>query len=110
MFWASRMDGSGEVVQLGEEVDGDFGSYNIAGGFYSSGNLNGNVGVEAQTSGSNGSRIDFGVISRAIGTSNSPNIGVRGEAFNSPVQNVALEGDASGTGTSNLGLRYCSDF
>tara|TARA_R110002126_G_scaffold288548_1_gene442384 strand:- start:9265 stop:10863 length:1599 start_codon:yes stop_codon:yes gene_type:complete len=98
-------DGSGEVVQLGEEVDGDFGSYNIAGGFYSSGNLNGNVGVEAQTSGSNGSRIDFGVISRAIGTSNSPNIGVRGEAFNSPVQNVALEGDASGTGTSNLGLR-----
>ncbi len=97
-------DGSGEIVPLGEEVDGNFGSYNIAGGFYSSGNLNGNVGVEAQASGENGSRIDFGVIARAIGTGSSPNIGVRGEAFNSPEQNVALEGEASGS-TSNLGLR-----
>jgi len=98
-------EGSGEIVPLGEEVDGDFGSYNIAGGFYSQGNLNGNVGVEAQTSGSAGSRIDFGVIARAIGTGNSPNIGIRGEANNSPLQNVALEGDASGGGTKNLGLR-----
>ena len=100
----ARGDGSGEIVPLGEEVDFNFGSYNIAGGFYSSGNLNGNVGVEAQAAGENGSRIDFGVIARAIGTSNSPNIGVRGEAFNSPQQNVALEGEASGS-TYNLGLR-----
>ncbi len=98
-------DGNGSVVPLGEEVGNDYGSYNIAGGFYSSGNLNGNVGIEAQTSGSNGSRVDFGVISRAVGTGNSPNIGVRGEAFNSPMQNVAFEGDASGSGTQNLGLR-----
>tara|TARA_R110002096_G_scaffold326134_1_gene520024 strand:+ start:6325 stop:8664 length:2340 start_codon:yes stop_codon:yes gene_type:complete len=98
-------DGNGNIVPIGEEVEGDFGSYNIAGGFYSSGNLNGNVGVEAQTSGNNGSRADFGVISRAIGSGNSPNIGVRGEAFNSTVQNVAFEGDASGGGTKNLGLR-----
>ncbi len=98
-------DGNGSIVPIGDETEGDFGSYNIAGGFYSSGNLNGNVGVEAQTSGSNGSRVDFGVISRAIGSGNSPNIGVRGEAFNSPMQNVAFEGDASGEGTKNLGLR-----
>lgn len=104
-YGIAQGDGSGEIVPLGEEVGGNFGSFNIAGGFYSQGNLNGNVGVEAQASGDKGSRIDFGVISRAIGTSNSPNIGVRGEAFNSPVQNVALEGDASGTGTTNLGLR-----
>ncbi|MBO6572875.1 MAG: tail fiber domain-containing protein [Balneola sp.] len=103
-FGIARGDGSGEIVPLGEEVDFNFGSYNIAGGFYSSGNLNGNVGVEAQASGENGSRIDFGVISRAIGTGNSPNIGVRAEAFNSPEQNVALEGEANGS-TSNLGLR-----
>jgi len=98
-------DGSGEIVPLGQEADGNFGSYNIAGGFYAQGNLNGNIGVEAQASGNKGSRIDFGVLGRALGSSNSPNIGIRAEAFNSPVQNVALEGDASGEGTSNLGLR-----
>lgn len=98
-------DGSGNIVPLGEEVDGDFGSYNIAGGFYSQGNLNGNVGVEAQASGSIGERVDFGLIARAIGSANSPNVGVRGEANNSPVFNTAIEGDASGTGTKNLGLR-----
>lgn len=100
----ARGEGSGEIVPLGEEVDFNFGSYNIAGGFYSRGNLNGNVGVEAEASGDVGSRIDFGVIARAIGTGNSPNIGVRAEAFNSPEQNVALEGEANGS-TSNLGLR-----
>ncbi len=98
-------DGSGEIVPIGEESDGNFGSYNIAGGFYSQGNLNGNVGIEAQTSGSQGSRADFGVLGRAIGTGNSLNVGVRGEAFNSPVFNTAIEGDASGEGTKNLGLR-----
>ncbi|MEP1307170.1 MAG: tail fiber domain-containing protein [Balneola sp.] len=97
-------DGSGEIVPLGEEVDGNFGSYNIAGGFYSSGNLNGNVGVEAQASGSNGSRIDFGLIARAIGTGNSQNVGVRGEAFNSPMQNVSFDGEANGQ-SQNIGLR-----
>lgn len=97
-------DGSGEIVALGEEVDQNFGSYNIGGGFYSSGNLNGNVGVEAQASGSLGERIDFGVIARAIGTNLSPNVGVRGEAFNSQIENVALDGEANGE-AKNLGLR-----
>lgn len=107
IYGTANGEGDGTIIPLGEGPDPEdyFGSYNIAGGFYSSGNLNGNVGVEAQAGGSIGERIDFGVISRAISTANSPNIGVRAEAFNSPIQNVGFEGDVTGSGSKNLGLR-----
>src|SRR5690606_22281525 len=77
-------EGDGTIIPLGEEGGPDgFGSYNIAGYFSSSGNLNGNVGVEAQAVGSTGARADFGVIGRASATNNSANVGIRAEAFNS---------------------------
>ncbi|MBO6546003.1 MAG: tail fiber domain-containing protein [Balneolaceae bacterium] len=98
-------DGSGDLVAVGEEVDGDFGSYNIGGGFYSSGNLNGNVGVEGIASGDDGSRINFGVIGTSRSTAEGFNVGVRGEARGSQSFNTALEGEANGAGTKNLGLR-----
>ncbi|MEX0721225.1 MAG: tail fiber domain-containing protein [Balneolaceae bacterium] len=97
-------EGDGTIVPLGEESGDGFGSYNIAGYFSSSGNLNGNVGVEAQAVGGVGERADFGVLGRATGFNNSPNIGVRSEAYNSPISNVAFEGDVSGS-SHNLGLR-----
>lgn len=97
-------DGSGEIVPLGEEIDGNFGSYNIAGGFYSSGNMNGNVGVEGVALGVDGERANFGVIGAARSTATAYNIGIRGEATGSFSYNTAIEGDASGS-NYNLGLR-----
>lgn len=98
--------GDGTIVPLGEEGgENAFGSYNIAGYFTSSGNLNGNVGVEAQAIGSAGERADFGIIGRASANNNSLNVGIRAEAFNSTDYNIAFEGDATSTASKNLGLR-----
>lgn len=99
-------EGDGTIIPLGEEGGPDgFGSYNIAGYFSSSGNLNGNVGVEAQAVGSTGARADFGVIGRASATNNSANVGIRAEAFNSTDYNIAFDGDATSNASKNLGLR-----
>lgn len=98
-------DGSGDIVPIGDETDGDYGSYNIGGGFYSSGNLNGNVGVEGVASGDKGSRANFGVIGTSRSTASALNVGVRAEARGSQSFNTAIEGDANGEGARNLGLR-----
>lgn len=101
----ARGAGDGTYVPLGEGPTEDFfGSFNIAGGFYSSGNSNGNVGVEGVAQGDQGERVHFGVIGSARGTANSPNIGMRAEAFNSPELNLAFDGEANGD-SDNIGLR-----
>lgn len=99
-------DGSGELVPVGdpEEQNGNFGSYNIAGGFYSQGNLNGNTGVEAVASGDKGSRINFGVIGASRTTAEGFNVGIRAEATGSTNYNTGFEGEVNGS-TNNLGLR-----
>ncbi|MEQ9307836.1 MAG: tail fiber domain-containing protein [Balneolaceae bacterium] len=97
-------EGSGDFVALGDEVNGDFGSFNIGGGFYVQGNLNGNTGVEGVVSGDKGSRINFGVLGSARTSAEGFNVGIRGEATQSLSFNTALEGEANGA-SKNLGLR-----
>lgn len=98
--------GDGTIVPIGQENGNVFGSFNIGGGFYSSGNLNGNLGVEGVVSGSAGARINIGVEGRVVATANVPNFGVNGRAFNSPAENVGLNGEASGPeGSVIIGVR-----
>ena len=105
-YGVARGAGDGTIVPIGEENGDLFGSFNIGGGFYSSGNLNGNLGVEGFVSGSAGSRINIGVEGRVTATANAPNFGVNGRAFNSPVENIGLSGDASGPeGSVTIGVR-----
>ncbi len=104
-YGSANGEGSGEIVLIGEESEGYFGSFNIGGGFYSSGNINGNLGVEGVASGSEGQRINIGVEGRAIATSGAENIGVNGFAHSSPYVNYATSGIADGSHGRNVAIR-----
>lgn len=98
--------GDGTIVPIGEEGDDGAGSFNIAGGFYAQGNINGNLGVEGVVSGSAGQRINIGVEGRVTANANAPNFGLNGRAFNSPIENIGVTGHAEGPeGSFNVGVR-----
>tara|TARA_R110000868_G_scaffold368227_3_gene631259 strand:- start:4385 stop:6727 length:2343 start_codon:yes stop_codon:yes gene_type:complete len=108
--------GSGEVVAIGDEVDGNFGSYNIGGGFYPSGNTNGNTGIDVSVEGDQGQRINIGGEFRVSTTASGHNSGVQtivnGSSslnrgfwglINGDNNNVGMDLTVNG-GTSNIGL------
>lgn len=108
--------GSGEIVPVGDEVNGNAGSFNIGGGFYPSGNSNGNVGVDVEVGGSAGERVNLGSEFRVSTTSSGLNSGVQtivngsstlNRGFwglvNGDNNNVGMELSVNG-GTSNIGL------
>lgn len=108
--------GSGEIVAIGDEVDGNFGSYNIGGGFYPSGNTNGNTGIDVSVEGDQGQRINIGGEFRVSTTASGQNSGVQtivngssslNRGFwglvNGDNNNVGMDLTVEG-GTSNIGL------
>ncbi len=103
-YGSASGEGSGEIVYIGDE-DEFAGSFNIGGGFYSSGNINGNLGVEGVASGSAGERVNIGVEGRAIATSGAENIGVNGFAEGSTHVNFATSGIAEGEHGRNVAIR-----
>lgn len=106
VYGISQGQGDGTIVPIGEEGDDGAGSFNIGGGFYSSGNINGNLGVEGVVTGSAGTRINIGVEGRVTATANAPNFGLNGRAFNSPIENIGVTGHAEGPeGSFNVAVR-----
>lgn len=100
----ARGVGSGEIVAIGDEQDGFFGSFNIGGGFYPSGNINGNTGIDVAVSGSEGERINIGGEFRVFTEAAGGNTGVNVFAKGSQKENIGFFGVIDGQGVSNRGM------
>ncbi len=108
--------GSGELVAIGDEVDGNFGTFNIGYGTSVFGNANGNTGIDVSISGDQGSRINIGAEFRVFTTASGQNSGVQSFVngssslnrgffglVNGDNENVGMDLTVEG-GTSNKGL------
>lgn len=106
VYGSAKGAGDGTEIAIGNETETDGnGSFNIAGGFYSSGNINGNLGAEGVASGNIGSRVNIGVEGGAKTSANSRNLGVSAYAENSQLENVAFFGRAQSNSARNIGIR-----
>ncbi len=108
--------GNGELVAIGNEVDGNAGTFNIGYGTFVSGNANGNNGLDVEVAGDQGSRVNLGSEFRVSTTASGLNSGVQtivngsttlNRGFwglvNGDNNNVGMELNVNG-GTSNIGL------
>ncbi|MFV1883477.1 MAG: tail fiber domain-containing protein [Balneola sp.] len=108
--------GNGDLVPIGSEVDGNFGTFNIGYGTFVSGNANGNNGLDVEVAGDQGSRINIGAEFRVFTTATGQNSGVQSLVKGSSTLNRGFFGLVNGDnnnvgmdltvegGTSNIGL------
>lgn len=108
--------GNGELVAIGNEVDGNFGTFNIGYGTFVSGNANGNNGIDVEVAGDQGSRVNIGAEFRVFTTATGQNSGVQSLVKGSSTLNRGFFGLVNGDnnnvgmdltvegGTSNIGL------
>lgn len=96
--------GDGEIVPIGEEVDGNIGGFNVGSIGFAQGNLNGNIGVRGRVYGTAGARMNQGVQGFAESAAEGLNVGVEGWALNSQFANFAFQGFANSNSSVNKGL------
>jgi hypothetical protein len=100
--------GNGELVPIGEEVDGNFGTYNIGYGTFVAGNTNGNTGIDVQVSGNQGERINIGAEVRVSTAASGQNSGLQAIVNGSSTLNRGFWGLVNGD-NNNVGLELTVD-
>lgn len=96
--------GDGDVVPIGQEVNGNFGGFNIGMVGFANGNLNGNIGIRGYVYGDQGGRVNRAVSAEARSTSSAPNFGVEAIVTGSTARNVGYMAFINGQGAPNIGM------
>jgi hypothetical protein len=100
--------GSGQIVPLGQEVNGNIGSVNAGVVGFASQNSNYNLGIRGRVYGTAGARINVGAQGMAEVNAAGGNVGVEAYAMNSQSSNTGYFASVNGS-ADNYGMRMYVD-
>lgn len=96
--------GNGNIVQPGQEVNGNIGSVNVGAVGFATQNTNYNLGIRGRVYGTAGARINVGAQGMAEVNAEGGNVGVESYARNSQTQNTGYFASVHGS-ADNYGMR-----